>query len=119
MEVQVRETMATKKEAKTKAQTWSALSDVFGRRGLQHFQLCGAVSDLSTFAAHFLEHLSSSFKLSLEMRQVCAHTAAATTTPFNPAAIWTRQRPTDTLLLLCHARSCSQTDMAHAGRLGG
>ena len=47
-----------------------AARDVFGRRGVQHFQLQSLVRDLSTFARTFLEHLSSSFELSLEMQRV-------------------------------------------------
>lgn len=53
------------------ADLFSALSDAFGKKGIQHFQLDSAVRDLGTFAAHFLEHLSSSFQLTLEMQQVC------------------------------------------------
>lgn len=48
------------------------LRAVFGRSGIQHWQLAGVVHDLSTYAAEYLEHLSSNFKLSLDMSQVRA-----------------------------------------------
>jgi hypothetical protein len=69
--VQVTETTSKLKRAQESANMFSALSDAFGKKGIQHFQLDSAVRDLGSFAAHFLEHLSSSFQLSLEMQQVC------------------------------------------------
>lgn len=56
-----------------------AVRDAFGKRGVQHFELQSVVRDLSTFSRTFLEHLSSSFELSLEMQRVRAPA------PFTPA----------------------------------
>lgn len=71
--VQMEEAERSAASAQQEEHVCSALKNVFGAKGVQHFVLDGVVHDLSTYTRNYLKTLLPAFQLDLHMTQVHMH----------------------------------------------